>query len=53
MNTAVFEVPAAVDILVKMIESGAYDATSSSRTKLEQLARQSKDESAKLVASRR
>ena len=53
MNTALIEVPAAVDILVKMIESGAYSPTDASLTKLEQLARQSKDESARLVASRR
>jgi len=53
MNTAVLEVPSAVDILVKMIESGAYSPSSASRAKLEQLARQSKDESARLVAHRR
>jgi cytidylate kinase len=53
MNTAVMEVPSAVDILTRMIESGAYDPTPSSRAKLEQLARQSKDESARLVAGRR
>ena len=45
--------PAAVDILIKMIESGAYDPTPASRAKLEQLARQSKDESDRLVSSRR
>ena len=53
MDTSVIEVPAAVDILVKMIESGAYDPTPTSRAKLEQLARQSKDESARLSGSRR
>jgi cytidylate kinase len=53
MNTALIEVPAAVDILVKMIDSGAYAPTSASQAKLEQLARQSKDESARLVAHRR
>jgi len=52
MNTAVLEVPSAVDILVKMIELGAYDATPASRSKLEGLARQSKDESAKLHSRR-
>ena len=53
MNTGMVEVPAAVDILIKMIESGAYDPTPASRAKLEQLARQSKDDSARLVGSRR
>ena len=53
MNTALIEVPAAVDILIKMIESGAYDPTPASQAKLEQLARRSKDESARLVAHRR
>jgi len=53
MNTAVIEVPAAVDIVIKMIESGAYDQTPSSRAKLEQLARQSKDEADRLVRQRR
>jgi cytidylate kinase len=53
MNTAMIEVPAAVDILIKMIESGAYGPTPASREKLEQLARQSKDDSARLVAHRR
>jgi hypothetical protein len=52
MNTAVLEVPSAVDILAKMIELGAYDATPASRAKLEGLARQSKDESAKLHSRR-
>jgi hypothetical protein len=36
-----------------MIESGAYDPTPASRAKLEQLARQSKDDSSRLVAHRR
>ena len=53
MNTAMIEVSAAVDVLIKMIESGAYDPTPASREKLEQLARQSKDDSARLVGSRR
>jgi cytidylate kinase len=53
MNTAMIEVPAAVDVLVKMIESDAYNPTAASRAKLEQLARQSKDDSARLVAGRR
>jgi len=53
MNTAVIEVPAAVDIIVKMIESGAYDPTPTSQAKLEQLARQSKDDAEKLVGRRR
>ena len=53
MNTDVIEVPAAVDILIKMIESGAYDPTPSSIAKLEQLARQSKDEADRLVGKRR
>lgn len=53
MNTGTIDVPAAVDILVKMIESGAFDPTPASRAKLEQLARQSKDEADRLVASRR
>jgi cytidylate kinase len=53
MNTAVIEVPAAVDILVQMIESGAYDPTPASRAKLEQLARQGKDEADRLVGRRR
>lgn len=53
MDTSVIEVPAAVDVLVKMIETGAYDATPASRATLEQLARQSKDETARLVGGRR
>jgi cytidylate kinase len=53
MNTGTVEIPAAVDILVEMIESGAYDPTPSSRAKLEQLARQSKEEADRLVSSRR
>jgi cytidylate kinase len=53
MNTAVLEVPSATDILIKMIESGAYGPTPASRAKLEQLARQSKDDAAKVVAHRR
>jgi CMP/dCMP kinase len=53
MNTAVIEVPAAVDIIVKMIESGAYDPTPASRAKLEQLAHHSKDEADRLVGRRR
>jgi cytidylate kinase len=53
MNTAVLEVPSAVDILVKMIELGAYNPTSASLAKLEGLARQSKDESSRLVGGRR
>jgi hypothetical protein len=36
-----------------MIESGAFAPTPTSLAKLEQLARQSKDDSAKLVAHRR
>lgn len=52
MNTAVLEVPSAVDILVKMIELGAYNPTPASRAKLEGLARQSKDESARLHSRR-
>jgi len=53
INTAVLDVPSAVDILIKMIDSGAYNPTTASSTKLEQLARQSKDESARLSGSRR
>lgn len=53
VNTGTIDVPAAVDILVKMIESGAFDPTHASRAKLEQLARQSKDEADRLVSSRR
>jgi cytidylate kinase len=53
MNTAVIEIPAAVDVLVKMIESGAYNPTPTSRVKLEQLARQSKEEADKLVGRKR
>jgi cytidylate kinase len=53
MNTAVIEVPAAVDVLVHMIESGAYHPTPTSSAKLEQLARRSKEESDRLVGRRR
>ncbi|MGE3267502.1 MAG: AAA family ATPase [Chloroflexota bacterium] len=53
MNTAVLQVPSAVDILIKMIESGAYTETPATRTRLEQLARQSKEESSRLSGSRR
>src|SRR5437762_691708 len=53
MNTAVIEIPAAVDVVIKMIESGAYDPTPASRGKLEQLARQSKEEADRLVVRRR
>jgi cytidylate kinase len=53
LNTAIVDVASSVDILIKMIESGAYNPTSASLAKLEQLARQSKDESARLVGSRR
>lgn len=53
LNTAVIEVPAAVDILCKMIETGAYDPSSESRAKLEGLFRQSKEETSRLSASRR
>ncbi|MCC6420110.1 MAG: cytidylate kinase-like family protein [Gemmataceae bacterium] len=52
MNTGLIDVPAAVDILVHMINSGAYAATPASQAKLEQLARQSKDESMKLSGRR-
>lgn len=52
MNTAILEVPSAVDILIKMIELGAYDPTAASRAKLEGLARQSKEESGRLHARR-
>jgi len=53
INTATIDIPAAMDILVKMIESGAYDPTPASRAKLEQLARQSREEADRLVSSRR
>ncbi|MDP8922011.1 MAG: cytidylate kinase-like family protein [Chloroflexota bacterium] len=53
INTDVMEVPAATDLLVRMIESGAYDITGSSRERLEQLARASTEESQRLVGSRR
>jgi len=53
MNTAVIEIPAAVDVVIKMIESGAYDPTPTSRARLEQLARQSKEEADRLVGRRR
>jgi len=53
MNTGVIDIPAAVDILVHMINSGAYAPTPTSQAKLEQLARQSKEESMKLTGSRR
>lgn len=53
MDTSVIEVPAAVDIVCKMVELGAYDPTPSSRAKLEQLARQSHEEASRLVGGRR
>ena len=53
INTATIEVPAATDLVIRMIESGAYDATPESRARLEQLARSSREESAKLIGSRR
>lgn len=53
MNTAVIEIPAAVDVLVHMIESGVYDPTPASLAKLEQLARQSKEDADRLVGRRR
>jgi cytidylate kinase len=53
INTGVVEVPAAVDLLVRMIESGAYDATPASKQRLEDLARAGQEEGAKLAGSRR
>ena len=53
INTAVIEVPAAIDLLAEMIGSDRYDATPASRQRLEQLARSSQDESARLVGGRR
>ena len=53
LNTAAIDVPAATDLLIKMVESGAYDVTPSSRERLEQLARTSMDETQRLVGSRR
>lgn len=53
ISTAVVDVPAATDLLIMMIESGAYDITGSSRERLEQLARSSAEESQRLVGSRR
>ncbi|MCC6179156.1 MAG: cytidylate kinase-like family protein [Chloroflexi bacterium] len=53
MNTATIEVPAATAVLVRMIESGAYDPTPPTRAKLEQLARQSKEEVSRLIGGRR
>ncbi len=53
LNTAVVDVPAATDLLIKMIESGVYDATPQSRQRLEGLAQASMEESRRLVGSRR
>ena len=53
INTGVVEVPAAADLLIKMIESGAYDVTEPSRQRLEGLARTSTEDSQRLVGSRR
>jgi cytidylate kinase len=53
INTGVVEVPAAVDLLVKMIESGAYDSTPASKQKLEELARAGQEQGEKLAGSRR
>jgi cytidylate kinase len=49
INTAVVEVPAATDLVAEMIASGAYDATPASRQRLEELARKSQEESARLA----
>ena len=53
INTAAIEVPAATDLLIRMIGSGAYDVTGASRERLEQLARSSAEQGEKLVGSRR
>ena len=53
LNTAVIEVPGAVDLLAEMIASGAYDATPASLQRLEQLARTSQEEATRLIGRRR
>ncbi len=53
LNTGVIDIPAATDLLEDMIKSGAYDATPESGQRVEQLARSSQDEGARLAGSRR
>jgi cytidylate kinase len=52
MNTGLIDVPSATDIVIHMINSGAYAPTPASQEKLEHLAKQSRDESAKLGGRR-
>lgn len=53
VNTDLLEVPAATDLLVQMIASGAYDPTPASRQRLEELARSSHEGARSLGGRRR